>query len=73
MVPTWLLGVPSSIDVDKRRDKEFKEGFTGAAAGAETSNRSLRWLASILGGGGGLVPQGGGGQGGDPGPGERWG
>ena len=51
VVPTWLLGVPSSIDVDKRRDKEFKGGFTGAAAGAETSNRSLRWLASILGGG----------------------
>ena len=42
LLPTRVLGLPSSIEIGKRPDKKFRQGFTGAPAAAgsrKTSNR----------------------------------
>ena len=32
LMPTRVLGLPQSIEIDKRPDKKFRQGFTGAPA-----------------------------------------
>ena len=42
LIPTEVLGFPQSIEIDKRPDKKFRQGFMeapAAAGGRRTSNR----------------------------------
>ena len=37
MLPTRVLGLPQSLDIDYRLDKKFRQGFFGVPAAAEGS------------------------------------
>ena len=43
VLPTRVLGLPQSIEIDKRPDKKFRQRFTGAPAAAAGSENKQQF------------------------------
>ena len=41
LIPTSVLGLPQAIDIDKRPDKKFRQGFIRAPAVAGVSKKQV--------------------------------
>ena len=46
-LPPRMLGLPQRVKIDKRPDKKFRQGFTGAPAAAEPEEQEQGFPCSL--------------------------